>query len=85
MKIYQLVAHGNLAVFPHSYRMHSKIVYRTTKQATEAIQKFTKVVTTAKDKRDFMYMDEKNLRVIIVCLELINNKQETKNGNTKKR
>jgi len=84
MKIYQLVAHGSLVTFNDSYKLHSKKVYKSQKQARVAVPEFKKLVTSPSNKYALTVMDKKNLRVIIVPLELVENKKEENNGNTNK-
>jgi len=84
MKIYQLVAHGSLVTFSDSYKLHSKTVYKSQKQARMAIVEFKKLVTAPRNKYDLTVMEKKNLHVIIVPLELVENKKEENNGNTNK-
>ena len=75
MKIYQLMARGNLATFESSYKIHSQKVYRTEEQAKRAIPKFSNMVTTPKTKYDLMTLDKKGLEIKILCLNLVNNGQ----------
>jgi len=73
MKIYQLMAHGNLAIFEDSWKIHSQKVYRTKEQAKRAILKFSKLVTTPRNEYDLMTLDKKGLEIKILCLNLVNN------------
>ena len=85
MKIYQLIACGSLASFENNYKIYSKKVYKSQKQARAAMPEFAKLVTTPKNKHSLTVLSTKNLRVLINPLELVENKKEEKNGNTKKR
>ena len=75
MKIYQLMAKGNLTAFENSYKVHSKEVYETEEQAKRAIPNFSNLVTTPKTKYDLMTLDKKGLEIKILCLNLVNNGQ----------
>ena len=73
MKIYQLMAHGNLTAFENSYKVHSKEVYKTEEQARKAMPKFSNMVTTPRTEYDLMTLDKKGLEITILCLNLVNN------------
>jgi len=78
MKIYQLMAHGNLATFESSHKIHSQKVYGTEEQAKRAIPKFMKMVTTPRNIFDLMTLDKEGLEITVLCLNLISNKKEDK-------
>lgn len=79
MKVYQLVAYGELGVLNGRHTIYSKKLYRSDGQAQAAILEFSKLVTTPKDEHDLMVLDKKGLRILINSLELVNNKKEKKN------
>ena len=75
MKIYQLVAYGNMDINNSRHTMHSKKIYRTEEQAEAAMPEFSKLVTTPKDKDDLTVMDKTRLRIHVIPLELVGNKK----------
>ena len=85
MKLYQLVACGSLASFENNYKIYSRKVYKSQKQARAAIPEFAKLVTTPKNKHSLTVLSTKNPRVLINPLELVENKKEDKNGSTNKK
>ena len=80
MKLYQLIACGSLASFENNYKIYSRKVYKSQKQARAAMPEFVKLVTMPRNKHDLTVMEKKNLRVLINPLELVENKKEEKNG-----
>lgn len=78
IKVYQLVAYGYLSVRHEQYKMYSHKIYRTDSAARDAINEFSKLVTTPKNESDIMVMDTEGLRIQIQPLRLMNNKKEKK-------
>ena len=71
MTIYQLMAHGHSAVTGQVRTVASKKAHRTEKKALEEKKEFIKRLTTPEDDRDMGYLDEKNLRVHVGYIELV--------------
>ncbi len=76
MRIYQLMACGYFALNHARYTAYSAEVYRSQKQAREAMPAFYKQMTTAKKVGDTMFMAKEGIRILIHPLKLINNKNK---------
>ena len=76
MKVYQLMACGYFALNHARYTAYSAEVYRSQKQAREAIPAFQEHMTTAKKVGDTMFMAKEGLRILIHPLKLVNNKNK---------
>ena len=68
MKLYQQIATGFNAI-DSSRKLTSKILYRSKKEAEDAMDEFIKKVTTPIDEFDFSYLEEVH-ETSIVELEL---------------
>lgn len=71
MKVYQLVAVGNIKLTGVRHIVYSKKAYRTHEAAKEAIPEFINEVTTPKEKNDLMVMTDNPLRVFVEPLEVV--------------
>lgn len=76
MKIYQLVAYGNLAGHPAPHHVYSKKVYETEEQALSAMLEFKEQITSPRSESDTMCMATKALRIFVKPLELVGNKKK---------